>query len=379
MPRTDDMTLDLIRKSYAGKRVLVTGHTGFKGSWLTTWLSHLGAEVIGIALDPDQGENNLFDRANLTSICAADHRVDICDEARIANIFNEAQPEFVFHLAAQALVRPAYAQPLETFRTNILGTAHILEAARQTGSVVSTVCVTTDKVYENNEWEWPYRENDRLGGIDPYSASKSAAEMVARAYMHTLSTPDDRVHNMATARGGNVVGGGDWSTDRIVPDIVRSIRKKEPLVLRNPSAIRPWQHVLELCYGYLLLGHRLSQGWSARQKPSVDFTGSWNFGPGWENEITVAELVSIMLKTWGNANVRVEEQSSSLHESQYLKLDCTKARTELGWGSLLGPEATFSWTTAWYRDFFQDPAKAREITQTQISEFEKLIEQQDAQ
>lgn len=373
------MTLDLVRKSYEGARVLVTGHTGFKGAWLTAWLSALGAEVVGIALDPDQGENNLFDRAELSSLCAADHRVDICDEKRVREIFTDMQPEFVFHLAAQALVRPAYADPVETFRTNVLGTAHILEAARQTGSVAATVCVTTDKVYENNEWEWPYRENDRLGGIDPYSASKSAAEMVARAFMHTLSTPDGREHNMATARGGNVVGGGDWSTDRIVPDIIRSIQEKETLVLRNPGAIRPWQHVLELCYGYLLLGHRLSQGWLARQKAPGDFNGSWNFGPGWENEITVAELVSIMLKTWGETDVQIEQQPSVLHESQYLKLDTTKARIELGWASLLGPEATFSWTTEWYRGFFQAPDEARKITQAQIGEFEKLIEQQDGQ
>ena len=373
------MTLGLIEKTYQGKRVLVTGHTGFKGSWLTTWLATLGAEITGISLNPDQGDDNIFDRADIGSLCANDHRVDICDEALVTKIFSNTQPEIIFHLAAQALVRPAYAQPVETFRTNILGTAHILEAARQTQSVSATVCVTTDKVYENNEWEWPYRENDRLGGIDPYSASKSGAEMVARAYMETLPTPGDRVHHIATARGGNVVGGGDWSTDRLVPDIIRSIRANEPLELRNPGAIRPWQHVLELCYGYLLLGSRLSLGRPELSRNAADFTGSWNFGPGPQNEITVSELVTIMLQTWGRQDLPVHHQASALHESQYLKLDCTKARTQLGWQCILGPKDTFSWTTTWYRDYLNAPDTARAITQAQVNEFEKLIKQQDTQ
>jgi CDP-glucose 4,6-dehydratase len=373
------MTLELLQKTYRGKRVLVTGHTGFKGSWLTAWLAKLGAEVIGISLNPDQGDDNIFDRTNVANLCAEDHRVDICDQPSVAEIFQDARPEIVFHLAAQALVRPAYAQPVDTFRTNILGTAHILEAARQTKSVAATVCVTTDKVYENNEWEWPYRENDRLGGIDPYSASKSGAEMVAKAYLEALPTPDDRIHHIAIARGGNVVGGGDWSTDRLVPDIIRSIRSNEPLELRNPGAIRPWQHVLELCYGYLLLASRLSFGWAEKNRDAVNFTGAWNFGPGWQNEITVAELVGIVLDTWGKADLPVHHQESALHESQYLKLDCTKARTLMGWQSMLGPKETFSWTTAWYRDYLNVPEKAQDILQAQISEFEQLLEKQDTQ
>jgi CDP-glucose 4,6-dehydratase len=366
--------LKVLKDSYHNRRVLITGHTGFKGSWLTAWLKQMGAQVTGIALDPGPGTDNIFENAGLTELCSSDHRVDICDEKTVQHIFSDTQPEIVFHLAAQALVRPAYEQPLETFRTNILGTAHVLEAARQTPSVAATVCVTTDKVYDNKEWFWPYREEDRLGGIDPYSASKSGAEMVALAYMQTLPPPDSRVYNLATARGGNVVGGGDWSSDRIVPDIIRSIRDGKSLVIRNPAAVRPWQHVLELCYGYLSLGHRLLNGWEERDQSAAQFSGSWNFGPAASNEITVAELISIMKETWGVPSLHVEHQPSTLHESTHLRLDCSKARALLAWQGLLGPTETFAWTAAWYREFLATPSSARHVTLQQIATFEALIE-----
>lgn len=365
-----------LKETYKGRRVLVTGHTGFKGSWLTAWLAQMGAEVNGLALDPDQGEHNLFDRGGFSAVCARDHRSNICDEEAVQQVFKEAQPEIVFHLAAQALVRPAYDQPVETFRTNVLGTAHVLEAARQTPSVAATVCVTTDKVYENNEWYWPYRENDRLGGIDPYSASKSGAEMVARAYMETLPTPGNREYFIATARGGNVVGGGDWSTDRIVPDIVRSICEDKPLTIRNPEAVRPWQHVLELCHGYLSLGQRLLNGWPERKMSASDFSGPWNFGPDAKNEITVAELISIMQDAWGSAFLDVKHKPSSLHESTHLRLDCSKAHAVLGWHGYLDPKQTFSWTADWYRDYLANPNDAQKITLDQIRNFELNVEKQ---
>ena len=368
--------LDSLKETYKDRRVLITGHTGFKGSWLTAWLTHMGAQVTGLALDPDQGDHNLFDRAALTDFCVRDYRSNICDEEAVQAVFDEAQPEIVIHLAAQALVRPSYDGPVETFRTNVLGTAHILEAARQTQSVEATVCVTTDKVYENKEWHWPYRENDRLGGLDPYSASKSAAEMVAHAYMQTLPATGARQHYIATARGGNVVGGGDWSTDRIVPDIVRSIRADKPLTIRNPDAVRPWQHVLELCYGYLSLGQRLLNGWPERQMSAHDFSGSWNFGPDAKNEITVAELISIMLDAWGSTSIDVELIPSSLHESTHLRLDCSKAHAVLGWRGLMGPKQTFAWTADWYRDYLSDNSEARKITLDQICNFEFLIAKQ---
>ena len=369
--------LNTVKRTYKDRRVLITGHTGFKGSWLTTWLAAMGAQITGISLDPDQGDDSIFMRANVSGLCKQDHRIDICDEAAVREILDDAQPEVVFHLAAQALVRSAYERPVETFRTNVLGTTHILEAARQTPSVAATVCVTTDKVYENKEWYWPYRENDRLGGIDPYSASKSAAEMVALTYMTTLPAPDNRVHNLATARGGNVVGGGDWSIDRIVPDIVRSMRDQKLLNIRNPNAVRPWQHVLELCYGYLSLGNRLLNGWPDRQLAAKQYTGSWNFGPSTDNEITVAALISIMKDAWGSATLEVEHLPSALHESTYLRLDCSKANAELGWQGLLGPEETFGWTVDWYRKFLNEPDTARQITLDQIFAYEQLIEQQD--
>jgi CDP-glucose 4,6-dehydratase len=369
--------LNTLKHTYKDRRVLITGHTGFKGSWLTAWLSEMGAQITGIALDPDQGDDNLFTCANVSELCDQDHRIDIGDEQAVRNIFDEVQPEAVFHLAAQALVRPAYEMPVETFRTNVLGTTHILEAARQTPSVAATVCVTTDKVYENKEWFWPYRENDRLGGVDPYSASKSAAEMVALAYMTTLPVPDNRVYNLATARGGNVVGGGDWSVDRIIPDIVRSMRDQKPLKIRNPGAVRPWQHVLELCFGYLSLCNRLLNGWPDRKLSASQYTGAWNFGPSADNEITVAALISIMKDAWGYSTLEVEHQPSALHESTYLRLDCSKAQAQLGWQGLLGPEETFEWTADWYREYLNEPESARQITLDQISAFELLIEQQD--
>jgi CDP-glucose 4,6-dehydratase len=354
---------------FAGRNVLVTGHTGFKGGWLTLWLEKIGARVTGLSLAPDQGADNIFDRARIGDSCRS-VIADIRDKAIVDTVFAEARPSVVFHLAAQPLVRRGYSDPVGTFASNIMGTAHILDAARRSETVEAVVCVTTDKVYENREWRWPYRENDPLGGVDPYSASKSAAEMVARVYMTTLAEPGGC--RTATARGGNVIGGGDWSEDRIVPDIVRSVRAGVPLVLRHPGATRPWQHVLELCSGYLLLARHLLQGRAEKGASGQDFVSAWNFGPDSLLEIPVSELVKHMLATMDRPDHPLELGTSSLHESTYLRLDSTKAMTDLGWRRSLDLPTTMAWTAEWYRDYLATPERARDLIATQIDRYIEL-------
>jgi len=362
-----------LQEVFEGRRVLVTGHTGFKGSWLAAWLSHLGAQVIGVALAPEENEDGLFRVADIESVCKEHHLIDIRNGEAVANIVAKSQPEIVFHLAAQALVRRSYADPVETFSTNVLGTVNVMEAARKTSSVRSLVCVTTDKVYQNNEWFWPYRENDRLGGKDAYSASKAAAELVASVYMDALA-PDDRQYCAATARGGNVIGGGDWAEDRIVPDIIRAIRSESPLVLRNPGAIRPWQHVLELCNGYLVLAARLYSGWAERTAPSESFVGAWNFGPNPEHELSVGNLVNLMLDVWGKYDQSQEVVPSELHEATHLRLDSSKSISMLGWRTQLSPVETVQWTAEWYKEYLDGNRSARDIMFSQITKFEMRLD-----
>lgn len=366
------MLLEEIRSTVRGRTVVLTGHTGFKGGWLAAWLTRLGANVVGISLPPDQGDDNLFDRGRIGELCAASYLVDIRDASQIRTLFAKHQPRLVFHLAAQPLVRRGYSEPLMTFETNILGTANILEAARQTASVGSVVCITTDKVYHNKEWCWPYREIDELGGIDPYSASKAGAEMVARAYMTTLKR-SPVPYLMATARGGNVVGGGDWSEDRIVPDLIRAVRAGEPLVLRNPRATRPWQHVLELCLGYLILAQRLENGYASRDQGPDHFVGAYNFGPEPTNEMPVCELVQNALETLHRPNHPIEFIPSQLHESTYLRLDSSKAKLELGWCPLLSFDETIQLTADWYRRYIDDPEAASSLISSQIEDYEQLV------
>ena len=348
--------------AYRGRRALVTGHTGFKGAWLSTWLLALGAEVSGIALAP-AGEPNLFDALRLGGRLSS-HPVDIRAGASLQGTVADLAPEIVFHLAAQPLVRRSYADPIETFETNVVGTANVLEACRATPSVRAVVCVTTDKVYHNREWPWPYRESDRLGGLDPYSASKACAELVAQVYQRNLGRADGPVP-LATARGGNVVGGGDWSADRIVPDIVRALTAGAPIRLRNPDAVRPWQHVLELCEGYLELGARLL----GREDGIAD---AWNFGPDPSSQIRVGDLVRAMLDAWGRPDHPVALEPSPLHEARLLRLDISKATARLRWRPRLGIAETLAWTAAWYRAVHDEPAAAWELTLRQIREFEAL-------
>lgn len=366
------MLIDDIRGAVSGRTIIVTGHTGFKGGWLTAWLARLGANIVGISLPPDQGEDNLFMRGRIGERCIASHLTDIRDAARMQALFAEHQPASVFHLAAQPLVRRGYQEPLMTFETNVMGTANILEAARQTASVRSVVCITTDKVYHNKEWCWPYREADEIGGIDPYSASKAGAEMVARAYMTTLQRSPEP-YLMATARGGNVVGGGDWSEDRIVPDVVRAIRSGETLLLRNPQATRPWQHVLELCFGYLILAWRLESGRLRHGQTPDKFVGAYNFGPEPTGEMPVRDLVSVMLESWQRSDHPIKFSPSPLHESTYLRLDSSKAKRELGWCPLLSFQDTIRLTADWYRRYVDDKAAAPTLISEQIEIYERLI------
>jgi CDP-glucose 4,6-dehydratase len=351
--------------SLRGVRALVTGHTGFKGSWLCAWLKRDGAQVAGFALAPEpNGQPNLFEAADVGDGMRS--RIgDIRDFDLVEREFREFQPEVVFHLAAQPLVRRSYRDPLATFSTNVMGTAHVLEAARRCGSVRAIVCVTTDKVYDNKEWVWGYREDDPLGGADPYSASKAAAEIVAGSYRRALLPLDDNRIALATARGGNVIGGGDWSEDRLVPDIVRFINAGQPIVLRNPGAVRPWQHVLELVGGYMTLAHRLL----AHPAQAAD---AWNFGPGRDNEVDVERLARSFAQAYGDESARIEVAPSPLKEANFLKLDIAKSTMLLGWRPRLGFERTIGLTAEWYRGFHRDGRAASSLVTRQIEAYLEL-------
>jgi CDP-glucose 4,6-dehydratase len=347
--------------AFRGVRALVTGHTGFKGGWLAEWLLADGAVVGGFALAPETP--NLFQDLGLggrmDSVFA-----DMRDLAAVERTLRDFAPDVIFHLAAQALVRESYANPVGTFAANVLGTAHVLEAARRCPSVRAIVCVTSDKCYENREQARGYRESDPLGGRDPYSASKAAAEIVAGSYRDAIFPLEGRIR-LATARAGNVIGGGDWSKDRLVPDIVRAIGAGQPIVLRNPNAVRPWQHVLEPLRGYLALGHGLLTG--------APVEGAWNFGPGRENEITVADMVHRFLRTWGS-DIAVEIRPSPLPEAKTLRLESAKAHAELGWRPALCIGETIEMTAAWYRAGADSgPARAAEVTRSQLTAYRRAV------
>ncbi len=325
---------------YRGKRVLVTGHTGFKGSWLSLWLKHLGADVVGISLAPETQPNH-WSLLGLEST-VKHHELDIRHTTEVARVIKANQPEVIFHLAAQPLVRRSYRDPLESWSTNVMGTANVLEACRQTLSVRSIVAVTTDKCYENQEWAWGYRETDRLGGHDPYSASKAGSELVAASYrssfFHAGGAP-----MLATARAGNVIGGGDWSEDRLIPDLVRAIDTRQSLEIRSPNSTRPWQHVLESLSGYLRLGQNLIEG-------NKNFDEAWNFGPGRSGNRTVADVLNILQTHWPEM-LWHQTPSPQPHEAILLSLDSTKAHAQLGWQPVWSLDTTLEKTADWYRTF----------------------------
>lgn len=334
-----------LKEVFQDKKVLVTGHTGFKGSWLTYMLIQLGAEVKGYALVPNTSPN-LYDKLNLGSLC--DSVIgDIRDQKKLTEEISSFQPEFVFHLAAQPLVRYSYKAPIETYEVNVMGTAYLLEALKTiTGSCVG-VMITTDKVYENKEWVFPYRENDPLGGYDPYSASKAACELVVGSMRNSFFHPDqyaEHQKSIATVRAGNVIGGGDWAEDRIIPDIVRSIERDKELELRNPYAIRPWEHVLDPLYGYLLLASKMV-------KSPLKYADAWNFGPGTDRSINVAELCAIAIDVWGKGSYKIIGDPKEPHEASNLKLDITKAIDILKWSPTWSSKKAIEKTVSWYKAY----------------------------
>jgi CDP-glucose 4,6-dehydratase len=338
----------LIRDGFWDKRrVFITGHSGFKGSWLALWLKELGADVAGYALDPPTRPNHFhLLRLDMPSTIS-----DIRDRDALGSALKEHKPEIVFHMAAQALVRYSYGNPLETFEVNVMGTANLFEACRNVPSIRAIVNITSDKCYENRESIWGYRETDPVGGYDPYSASKGAAEIITSSYRNSYFNPDfyGKTHNvlLASVRAGNVVGGGDWAADRLVPDIMRAVSAGGRVSVRNPRATRPWQHVLEPLSGYLLLGRRLLEG-------RKEFAEAWNFGPDDASAIGVEEVLALLKTEWGDIEYEIEPDGGNLHEASLLRLDCAKARTRLHWKPLWDIRKTLAKTARWYRDFYQE-------------------------
>jgi CDP-glucose 4,6-dehydratase len=355
--------MEISKEFWSGKRVFITGHTGFKGGWLCLWLEQLGAEVTGYALEPPTSPS-LFEVAQIAqgmnSVIG-----DIRNVASLETAMRVAAPEIVMHMAAQPLVRQSYIDPIETYSTNVMGTVHLLEVIRKIPSVRAVVNVTSDKCYENREWIWAYREDEALGGYDPYSNSKGCAELVASAYRTSFFNPlqyDKHGVALASARAGNVIGGGDWAVDRLIPDILRAVSKKTPIMIRNPHAIRPWQHVLEPLSGYLLLASNLYQHGTA-------FAEAWNFGPLHEDARPVSWIVEKMTDLWGAGASWQLDDAHHPHEAHYLKLDCSKAHTKLNWHPRWSLENSLEEIIAWHRHYLE----GRDMREKTISQIEKFI------
>ncbi|MCZ2479765.1 CDP-glucose 4,6-dehydratase [Aquirufa nivalisilvae] len=348
----------VMNQFYQGKRVLLTGDTGFKGSWLALWLHSMGANVLGYALAPTSKD----DHFNLLNLANDIEHIDgnLLDSQLLNDVFERFQPEIVFHLAAQALVRLSYDDPKTTFDTNVSGSVNLLEAVRKTKSVKSLIYVTSDKCYKNNEWIWGYRENDALGGHDPYSASKAAAELVFSSYIDSFFSKNESI-GVASVRAGNVIGGGDWALDRIIPDCIRSISRNIPIEIRSPNSTRPWQHVLEPLSGYLLLGQRLYES-------PKEFSGAWNFGPEFGSVKTVLQLVESCIQVYGSGEVMVGKTDGTKHEAGLLHLNCEKAKHGLAWHPVWGFEQTVFQTISWYKDF-KNGVNPREISMNHIHNY----------
>lgn len=351
---------------YNGKRVLVTGHTGFKGSWLSIWLRELGAEVIGYSLDPYTEKDN-FVLSHLSEKIV-DIRGDIRDRKHLREIFDKYQPEIVFHLAAQPLVRLSYDIPVETYETNLMGTINILEEIRNCENTKIGIMITTDKCYENKEQIWGYRENESFGGYDPYSSSKGACEIAIQSWRNSFFNPKDyekHGKSIASVRAGNVIGGGDWAKDRIVPDCIRALEEGKDIEIRSPKSIRPWEHVLEPLSGYLLLGQKMMED-------PIKYCEGWNFGPNLDAIVNVWEVAEKIVKNYSKGNLKDTSDPNALHEAKLLLLDITKSRFELGWKPTLTTDKSIELTTEWYKRYKKE--NVYELCVEQIKKFSKLGE-----
>ena len=356
--------LESIKLAYEGKRVLVTGHTGFKGTWLVLWLKKMGAEVIGYALEPEDVRGNLYNIADIDGKRLLNSHInDIKDIDSISKVVEQSKPEIVFHLAAQPIVRRSYSDPIETLGTNVMGTANLLEALRNCESVKSIVVVTSDKCYKNVEQRDPYKEGDKLGGHDPYSASKACAEIVVSSYRKSFFENDVL---LASARAGNVVGGGDYAQDRLIPDIIESIAQGKSVNIRNPNAVRPWQHVLDVLYGYLILGAKLYNSEEGSDS-------AFNFSPVVENYVNVEQLTTKIIEVFGKGSYNIESTYNQLHEMQMLYLDSQKAVKQLGWEPLLDIENVIKLTCSWYKSHIEKNADMYEFTMEQICQYEDML------
>ncbi|KQS93354.1 CDP-glucose 4,6-dehydratase [Chryseobacterium sp. Leaf394] len=352
-----------LKNIYSGKKVFITGHTGFKGAWMLKTLVLLGAEVKGYALDP-LTENDLFNLIDGEKICIS-VIADLREKDKLLKELLDFEPDFVFHLAAQPLVRLSYEIPAETFEVNALGTAYLLDAVKVLGKKCAVVLITTDKVYHNNEWIYPYRENDRLGGYDPYSASKACTELVIDSYRNSFFNAADYANHkkgIAVGRAGNVIGGGDWSKDRLIPDIVKALLLNNTITIRNPSSVRPWQHVLEPISGYLLLGAKLFED-------SLKYSQAYNFGPSAEDALAVEQMLKLSIEAWGNGTFQVINEKNQVHEAGLLKLDISKVSDELKWMPKMKAAETVAFTVDWYKKFRDEPNNINEFTESQIINF----------
>lgn len=359
--------MDIYNNFYRGKRVLVTGHTGFKGSWLSIWLNELGAEVTGIGLDP-QTERDNFVLSGIGDKIMADIRADIRDKERMQQIFSEYRPEIVFHLAAQPLVILSYEMPVETYEVNVMGTIHIMEAIRSTSSVKVGVMITTDKCYDNREQMDGYVETDPFGGYDPYSSSKGACEIAIQSWRRSFFNPADygtkHTMSLASVRAGNVIGGGDWAKDRIIPDCIRALETTKVIDIRSPQAVRPWEHVLEPLSGYLLLAQKMWEN-------PTSYCEGWNFGPEQDSVLTVWEVATAMIENFGFGVLRDISTSNAPHEANLLMLNINKAKKRLGWHPRLNARQTIALTADWYKRY-----KAENVYDLCVEEIKKFIGEQ---
>lgn len=356
--------IDIFDNFYCGKRVLVTGHTGFKGSWLSIWLHELGAEVVGVSQDPFTNSDN-YVLSGIGNKMMADLRSDICDGRKMKEIFQKYQPEIVFHLAAQPLVRYSYEQPVETYEANVMGSIHVMEAIRATSSVKVGVMITTDKCYDNKEQMRGYKEDDPFGGYDPYSSSKGACEIAIQSWRRSFFNPEDygKKHHvsLASVRAGNVIGGGDWALDRIIPDCIKALEQDKVIDIRSPKAIRPWEHVLEPLSGYMLLAKK-------QWEHPTEFCEGWNFGPESESVSTVWEVATELIKNYGKGELKDSSDPNAVHEAKLLMLDITKAKTKLGWKPRMNMQQCMDLVADWYKRYQKE-----DVYQLCVEEIEKFI------